>query len=125
MTASKKTNLRFPLGQDIIQAIRKKVDAQERIRTLVEEKQTQRIFITKGWVTSLAGLESSGFSEKHKSKKSQKTLSPKEGDGELFKKTLHVDPCLSWAHTHLHTYRHVHIYPQKYNYNRLSEQYVS
>lgn len=48
MTACKKTDLKFPLGQDIIQAIRKKADAQERIRTLVEEKQTQRIFITRG-----------------------------------------------------------------------------
>lgn len=48
MTACKKTDLKFLLGQDIIQAIRKKIDAQERIRTLVEEKQTQIIFIARG-----------------------------------------------------------------------------
>lgn len=48
MTACKKTDLKFPLGQDILQEIRKKGDAQERIRTLVEEKQTQRILITRG-----------------------------------------------------------------------------
>lgn len=48
MTVCKKTDLKFPLGQDIIQTVRKKANAQERMRTLVEEKQTQRIFITRG-----------------------------------------------------------------------------
>lgn len=79
MAACKKTDLKFPLGQDILQEIRKKGDAQERIRTLVEEKQTQRIFITRGWETSLAGLESSGSLKNKKAKNPKENSVPQKG----------------------------------------------